>query len=121
MSNDIKMQSPSVYNPRDRSPIKAPEHKVCVTCGQPIAPDVQPFATHMNQYVNPVSEIEFTISSDKKDIEVGGVKLIRKDIYLAAKEGRSLPPASTSPILTHKPVEVVKPVATVVAPPIKTP
>ena len=53
VAGDInRKETPSVYNPRDRSFIKAPEEKICPHCGQKMQPEVTPMKNHMNQYVN---------------------------------------------------------------------
>lgn len=66
---------PETYNPRDRSFIKKPEVKVCVTCGQPIAPDIKPMNNYMNQYVNKISGNMVILNSNDDTIEVQGVIL----------------------------------------------
>ncbi len=71
---------PETYNPRERTFIKRPEPKVCVTCGQPIAPDVKPLTNHMNRYVNDISGRVVILNSNEQYVNVQGVDLRREDI-----------------------------------------
>jgi len=86
MSN-IKHQPKNVgsetFNVRDRSFIKVPEPKCCPTCGQMIAPDVQPYAQHMNNYVNPTTKHTQCMNSNEEELVIGDVTLVREDILKA--------------------------------------
>jgi hypothetical protein len=71
---------PETYNPRDRSFIKNPEIKNCVTCGQPIMPTIKPINNHMSSYVNDISGNTVIINSNEPFVTVQGVKLRRSDL-----------------------------------------
>jgi len=71
---------PETYNPRERTFIKKPEVKICVTCGQPIHENVKPLNTKMNVYVNDISGNKVTMMSEAEYIEVQGVRLRRSDV-----------------------------------------
>lgn len=77
MSNTV---TSSTYNPRDNSPIKAPEKKICVTCGQPLAPVPNKFTHTMNHYVNDISGLTTVIASEEDYLTIQGVKLRRADV-----------------------------------------
>jgi hypothetical protein len=68
---------PETYNVQERSFIKKPEPKICVTCGQPIAPDVKPMNNEMNYYLNPISSRVVTINSNENIIEIQGIPLYK--------------------------------------------
>lgn len=57
----VKPSSPTTYNPRDNSPIKAPDVEYCITCGQQLPTKVKPMTNEMSQYLN---------GDDKKGIVV---------------------------------------------------
>jgi len=71
--------SPTIYDPQLRSFIKKPETKLCITCGQPLAPDVKPMTNVMNNYLNPISGNTVTIASKEDTLEIQGVLLYRCD------------------------------------------
>ena len=106
-TNDGSQRSvtPSTYNPSANSPIKAPEAKFCITCGQPIAPDVRPLTNEMSVYVNSVSGNRVAINGTKDVINIQGVDLFVEGgpAYTkwladkAAKEAATKVPAPTTP------------------------
>lgn len=90
-----------IYNPRDNTPIKMPEKKVCPTCGHELAPDVKPITNHMNVYVNDLSGREVVINSDEAyvAITIDGqvVRLRRSDVKVAPDSSAGSAPNSTAP------------------------
>lgn len=72
---------PQIYNPRDNSPIKMPEKKLCPTCGQEITPEVKPITNEMNSYVNPLTDVAFVLNSSAESIDIKGVKMYRVTGY----------------------------------------
>ena len=79
------------YNPREQTFIKAPEHKVCPTCGQLIVPEAKPLNNHMNVYVNDSTKVEFAINSNEPYVTVKDVKLRRKNYTPPAPEAAKVP------------------------------
>lgn len=63
------------YNVRERSFIKVPEAKTCITCGQPLAPEVKPMSNHMNKYLNKASGKVVVHNSNEDIITIQGVQL----------------------------------------------
>lgn len=96
------------YNPRDRSFIKAPEVKTCITCGQVLPSDIKPMTSHMGKYINIISGRAIVMNNNAEVVNVQGV-----DLYL---EGSNAHKAALK-----KQAEVVTNPATLppVAPPIK--
>lgn len=84
---------PQIYNPRDNSPIKMPEKKLCPTCGQEITPEVKPITNEMNSYVNPLTGVAWVINSSENILEIKGVKMYKVTAY---KDGK--PMSSFAPI-----------------------
>jgi len=82
------------YNPRERSFIKAPEIKCCVTCGQPIMPEVKPMNNYMNRYVNDISGNVVVLNSNNEYVEIQGVKLRREDVTKVQEAPKTPAPAS---------------------------
>jgi hypothetical protein len=71
---------PETYNPQERTFIRRPEPKVCITCGQPLPSEVKPLTNHMNNYVNDINGRVVTMNSNEPFVEVQGVKLRRSDL-----------------------------------------
>ncbi len=65
------------YDPQQRTFIKKPEQKICVTCGQPIAADVKPLSNHMNKYFNVISGKVMILNSNENTFIVQGVTLYK--------------------------------------------
>jgi hypothetical protein len=68
---------PETYNPQERTFIKKPEQKLCITCGQPIAADIKPLTNHMNKYLNIISGNVVVMNSNENTVTVQGVTLYR--------------------------------------------
>jgi len=68
---------PETYNPQERTFIKKPEQKVCITCGQPLAADIKPLTNHMNNYLNIISGNVVTINSNENTPVIQGVTLYK--------------------------------------------
>lgn len=103
---------PETYNPRDRSFIKAPEIKLCPSCGQPLPPDVKPMTNFMNAYMHPVTRHVNIINSNEEVVnlkgqdffvceKISGKWQMRKDCIKIGKEWVLNP-------VTEKPAEPVK-------------
>ena len=65
------------YNPRERTFIKAPEIKMCPTCGHAMTPDVKPMTNVMNRYINAETGNIVTVNSGEPTIVQSGVTLYR--------------------------------------------
>jgi hypothetical protein len=65
------------YNARERSFIKKPENKCCVTCGQPLTPEVKPMNNHMSQYINKISGRVLVLNSNEDTFTIDGVTLYK--------------------------------------------
>lgn len=92
---------PQIYNPRDNSPIKMPEKKLCPTCGQEITPEVKPITNEMNSYVNPLTGVAWVINSSEESLEIKGVKMYKVTGYdKSGKPVSSFAPAPAKPATT---------------------
>jgi hypothetical protein len=91
--------STETYNPQERTFIKTPERKTCITCGQPLAPDVKPLSNHMNHYLNTISGTTVVINSNENTIVVQGVTLYRVDgqDFTTGQRTSSYVPATPNP------------------------
>lgn len=128
----------STYNVQANSPIKKPEQKICVACGQPIATDVKPMNNHMNNYVAIIEgAVPSCINSNEDILNIQGVKLYKvgskahTDAVAASIKkpvANITPPAKpVTPIVNQvaiKPTSVattaIPPVPTSITPPIET-
>lgn len=103
---------PETYNPQERTFIRRPEPKVCITCGQPLPSEIKPLTNHMNNYVNDLSGRVVTMNSNEPYIEVQGVRLRREDVTKeVVKPDEPKTPAAPSPISTS-PVKTTSPILT---------
>ncbi len=91
----------SEYNPRTKGMemYKAPEVKYCITCGQPLAPEVKAITNHMNNYLNPISRKSVgTINSDKPSLVIQGVTVY----MITGKDSQGNPVSAYEPGLDGK-------------------
>lgn len=89
------------YDPQQRTFIKKPEQKICVTCGQPIAADVKPLSNHMNKYLNTISGKVMILNSNENTFVVQGVTIYK----VTGEDNTGKPISSFAP---KTPVEVPK-------------
>jgi len=68
------------YNPQERgiNLYKAPEIKHCITCGQPLTPEVKAITNHMNEYLNPITGNSVgVVNSNDNSIVIQGVTVYK--------------------------------------------
>ena len=92
------------YNPRERTFIKAPEVKICPTCGNPMMPEVKPMSNHMNNYMNAsTGKIYGSINSNEGHLIIQGVTLYKVDGGTLQKPTSSFIPGTNE--VPAKPLE----------------
>lgn len=74
----VRQTTPTIWNPSQNSPIKAPEPKFCITCGQPIAPDVRPLTNEMSVYVNSINGSKVALNDTADQLTIQGVLLFKE-------------------------------------------
>lgn len=67
-----------VYNPQERTFIRRPEPKKCITCGQEIHEDVKPLKNDMANYIDDRTGKSVIINSDQPYLTIQDVKLRRE-------------------------------------------
>lgn len=84
-----KYQAPETYDPQKRTFINKPKVLLCPTCGQQVHEPVKQMQGHMSVYVNADTGKDYaTMANNADSLEVQGVELIRKDLYLKAQAAK---------------------------------
>jgi hypothetical protein len=99
---------PETYNPQERTFIKMPQEKRCITCGQLLTPEIKPLTNHMNNYLNIISGNVITINSEANTLEVQGVTLYR----VTGRDEKNKPVSKFAPVITSSAPVEVKPAVT---------